>query len=309
MATGVRVLLIVIGAAGGVLLAAAATFLAFGRRFRARLARHPIDAAASGSVSSWAGPFEYAPSTDPELTQLRETHELDRIAGAGPEIERLVRLMCWVHALTTHAVYPSHPEEMTGLYLARSALEHGKRFNCWMYATVLNDVLLSLGFASRIVHLYPPKQSPKESHFVTVVYSREHDRWIQLDPDMCAYVTDENGTPLGTGEIRERIADRQPLRVSDTIHFAHASWLGRRLLKRIYIWYLSKNLFRLQCPACSRPGYETEFAGNVYVQLLPKGYHDDWLEKARQGRQGVRFFSVRAPELFWAPPDQASAKD
>ena len=308
MVTSMRVALIVGGVVIGVVLAIVVTLLAFGRRFRARLRRHPVDVADRRLASAWTGPFGYAPSADPALVELRETYHLDRVAGTGPEIERLVRLMCWTHRLTTHAVYPSSPEEMTGLYLVRSAQEHGKRFNCWMYATVLNDCLLSLGFASRIVHLYPPKEQPKESHYVIAVYSREHHRWIHLDPDMCAYVADEHGTPLGIGEIRQRVVDRHPLRVSDTIHFAHASWHGRRLLKRIYIWYLSKNLFRFQCPACSAPGYETQFAGNVYVQLLPTGYHGDWLEKARRGRQGTLSFCIRDPEVFWAPPDQPSTE-
>ena len=38
-----------------------------------------------------------------------------------------------------------------------------------------------------------------------------------MDPDTMGYVTDEAGTPLGVHEIRERLADRSPLRVNADI--------------------------------------------------------------------------------------------
>jgi hypothetical protein len=68
-----------------------------------------------------------------------------------------------------------------------------------------------------------------------VIFGPEHD------PAVCAYITDEAGSLLGVDEIRARIIRHEPLRVADSIHLAYASLLGRPLLKRLYIWYLSKN--------------------------------------------------------------------
>jgi len=302
--TAEQILLTTVGVVVAVVLAATAAFVGSGARFRGNL-RSNSGFSDCSVAPTWTGPFEYAASTDPILTEFRETYQLDRIAGTSSEIERLVRVMCWVHRLTSHAVNPTRPEEMTGLHLVRWTLEEGKRFNCWMYATVLNDALLSLGFASRLVHLCPHSDHPNESHYVTAVYSSEYKKWIHLDPDMCAYVTDEHGVPLGVGEIRERIIDQRPLLVSNTIDMAYTSMLGKPLVKSVYLWYLSKNLFRIACPARSMPGYETDFSGNVYVQLLPDGYHDEWLSEPRQGEHGTTFFCVRDPELFWAAPDGA----
>jgi hypothetical protein len=172
-----------------------------------------------------------------------------------------------------------------------------------MYSTVMNDALLSLGFASRITHLYPRKERPNESHVVVSVYSHGHQKWIHVDPDMRAFVTDEGGTPLSIGEIRERIIDRRPLRVSDTIHMAYASLLGKRLLKRLYVWYLSKNIFRIDCPARSEPDYETATSGRTYLQLIPDGYHDDWLKAPRVTERGNTIHYLRDPEAFWAAPE------
>ena len=302
--TAEQILLTTVGVVVAVVLAATAAFVGSGARFRGNLRSHSGFSDCS-VAPTWTGPFEYAASTDPILTEFRETYQLDRIAGTSSEIERLVRVMCWVHRLTSHAVNPTRPEEMTGLHLVRWTLEEGKRFNCWMYATVLNDALLSVGFASRLVHLCPHSDHPNESHYVTAVYSSRYAKWIHLDPDMCAYVTDENGVPLGVGEIRERMIDRRPLLVSNTIDMAYTSMLGKPLVKSVYLWYLSKNLFRIECPARSVPGYETDFSGNEYVHLVPDKYHDEWLSEPRQGEHGTTLFYVRDPELFWAAPDGA----
>jgi len=277
------------------------TIWALVRSFRARLAQHAtFTVTASESVQE--DEFEYAPPTHPALVEFREAYRLDQIAGSGTEMERIVRVMQWVHSLTKRSFRPSRPAQMTGLHLATQALEHGQRFNCWMYSTVLNDALLSLGFTSRLVHMYPPQERPKESHVVVDVYSRPHEKWVHLDADLCAYVSDEHGVPLGTGEIRQRIIDRRPLRVSDTVDISYVSFLWTALLKRIYVWYVAKNIFRIESPLRSEPGYETEFDGNQYIQLIPDGYHDAWLEQPRSSRSGAVFRYTRDERAFWRKP-------
>jgi len=272
----------------------------FGRRFRNRLRRHP--AFTPSAQATWNGSIDYAEPDHPLLTELRDMYDLEAIAGTGAEIDRFVRLMSWVHGLTTHARNPSWPKRFDGLHLVELAREQGKRFNCWMYAIVLNDVLLSMGFASRVIHLWPYVESPNESHVVVSVFSREYETWIHLDPDMCAYVTDEDGTPLGIMEIRDRIVRRAPLRVSNTIHMAYASLLGKRLLKRLYIWYLSKNILRIDCPVRSGPPDEPQVPGKAYLHLIPDGYHDEWLDEPRVTERGSTIHYLRDPDLFWQPP-------
>jgi len=292
----------VVGVVSFLLVALIFALLFFGARFRSRLHRHP-DFTPSAKPATWTGSIAYAPPDHPLLDELRETYDLRAVAGEGSEIDRIVRLMQWVHGLTTHARNPTKPDRMTGLHLTQLALENGQRFNCWMYATVLNDALLSLGLASRITHLWPYKEEPNESHVVTSVYSREHRKWLLIDPDMRAYLTDERGVPLSVLEVRDRIIHRKPLHVSNTIHMAGASLLGKRLLKRLYIWYLSKNIFRFDCPARSEPDYESKSSGRIYLHLIPDGYHDEWLISPRVTERGNTIHYVRDPEAFWQAPD------
>jgi hypothetical protein len=144
----------------------------FGFRFRSRLRRHPQFTPPAGP-SAALDSIVYASPEHPTLAAFRKKHDFESVAGQGTELERLARLMEWVHGLTTHARNPSWPERRNGLHLAELAREQGKRFNCWMYAIVLNDVLLSMGYASRVIHLWPHKEHPNESHVVTCVYSRD----------------------------------------------------------------------------------------------------------------------------------------
>lgn len=284
-------------------LACLSAVLSYGRRFRADLSRHPRFTSASGRAQETrVEAFTYAPTSDLLLKGLREALDLRKIAGNGPEMQQWINLLTWVHNLTTHARNPSRPERMDGLHLAHLAINDGKRFNCWMYATVLNDVLLSLDYASRIVHLWPHRETPGESHLVTAAYSQSMRKWIHLDPDMCAYVMDDQGVPLGIAEIRERLIRRQTLRVSDSIHMAGAGWMGRALLKKLYLWYLAKNIFRFECPVHSAPGYETAPSGRTYIHLIPDGYHDEWLVEPRTTPRGNTIRYVRDPKAFWQAP-------
>ena len=287
---------------GCLCLAAVCVVLLFGVRFRRRLRRHPGFSPVKPQ-SSKVPQVTYAPADHPTLVELRHTYHLVEIAGSGPEIERFARLMTWVHKLTPRTPWATRPDRVNGLFLAREALRNGKRFNCWLYSIVLNDALLALGYSSRVVHLRLPDETPKESHVVVSVYSDDLETWILLDADMCAYVTDEAGTPLGVEEIRRRLIDRRPLRTSDSIRMAYVNWLGKTLVKRLYIWYLSKNIFRIDCHAQSEPDFETPLSGRTYLHLIPDGYHDDWLESSpRQTKQGNTIHYLRDSELFWQRP-------
>jgi len=303
------VIAIVIGSVVlALLLGLGLTLAVLGRRFSARLQAHPGFTERSNG-ESMEPLFSYADRSEPRLIAFRRAFDLASIAGNGSELARWQRLMAWVHGLTTHAPNPKRPEQMDGLYLTRAALERGQRFNCWMYATVLNDALLSLGYTSRLAHIYPIQEKPNESHLVVAAYSSDFGKWVQLDPDMCAIVFDDQGVPLHPGEIRKRLVRRAPLVVSDSVHMAYTRWLGRRVLKRLYVGYLAKNLFRMECPIVSTPGYETPSSGRTYIQLIPDGYHDEWLPSPTHTPGGNTIRYMRDESGFWqAPrrPDDAS---
>ncbi len=298
-------ILVIVGASLIAIGASACIVLAFfGGRFVRRLRAYPTFSEDTAAAPVPA--FSYAAPDDPRLRELRAKYRLEEIAGRGTDAERAIALMRWVHGLGKHAVRPPRPERLDALYLIPLCTEQKKRLNCWLYATILNDVYLALGFSSRMVHLKPIDEQPKESHFVTSVYLRDSQRWVWMDPDGRGFMVDERGLLLGVNEVRRRLVNGDPLHINDDVDPAHAewlpSWLPKRLLKYLYRWYLSKNCFRYRCAARSEPDYESRGSERVYVEVLPDGYHTEWLAKSGVTPHGNTIIYTTDASSVWALP-------
>jgi hypothetical protein len=100
----------------GLILALYGVIAFYGKRFRDRLEAHPTFSAKFKDQYSQVS-FRYAEARDENLTKLRDRYDLDSVAGKGPEIERMVNLMKWVHQITSHARNPTAPKELNALNL------------------------------------------------------------------------------------------------------------------------------------------------------------------------------------------------
>lgn len=293
----------IVGASVLALLACVSSALVvLGRRFSRRLRMHATFSEAAAPILA----FSYASPDDACLRELRAKYSLEQIAGSGSDADRAIALMRWVHGLGKHAVRPPRPERLDALHLIPLCREEKKRLNCWLFATILNDVYLSLGFPSRMVHLKPMQEQPRESHFVTAVYLRDIQRWVWMDPDARGFMVDEQGLPIGIDAVRQRLTGGLPLRINDDVDPAHSgrllSRLPKRLLMYLYRWYLSKNSFRYRCPMRSEPDYECQATGRVYVEVIPDGYHSEWLANAEVTQRGNTIVYTTNARSFWAPP-------
>jgi hypothetical protein len=174
--------------------------------------------------------FSYADSSDENLTKLRDTYDLETIAGQGTETDRIINLTRWVYQLTGHANEPEIPKELNAFSLIRLAKDEHMQINCYMKTIILNEIFLAMGFASRWTHLLPHSHEEDESHFVTSVYSPALGKWIFMDPDFGVYVTDEKGAILGVAEIRNRLITGEQLVVEslDTSSVLTDAWGGVR---------------------------------------------------------------------------------
>lgn len=252
--------------------------------------------------------FSYGDEGDSRLSQLRRTYKLDELAGAGWEVERIIRLMSWVHRLdcADRKLDPlrKHYKVKTGS-LSR---EEKKALGCRFKTALLNDVYLAMGFCSRQTHLLPHSDEDRESHFVTSVFSQDLDRWIMMDPMYGVYVSDEQGDILGVAEIRRRLIFGRPLKA---VHVGK-TWLKRVLLHLAeyfegadYFWFLSDFIFKIRCPQQSRLPQDTK-ATRVYFELLPDGYRENPLVEARLNRKGKKVYYLDDEDLFWQKPRQYS---
>ena len=253
--------------------------------------------------------FQYAAPTDDNLRKLRDTYDLETVAGQGSETDRVINLTRWVFQLTGHANEPQIPNELNALSLIPLAKDEHRPINCFMKTVILNEVFLALGFCSRWTHLLPHSHEEDESHFITSVYSFTLGKWILMDPDFGVYVTDEKGSILGVAEIRSRLIAGEPLVVKDLT-------TGRSGLAKAwddfrnfvdgsdYLWFLSDFIFKMRCPQISMFDQRSK-PNKVYFELLPDGYREELLQEPEMTERG-KIIYLNDEGLFWQKPTRPS---
>lgn len=250
--------------------------------------------------------FSYQSVSDTNLQRIRRELKLDSIAGNGSELSKIFNLMHWVHNLIKHDGNSNNPTLKNAIDLIKVCKQENRGVNCRMLATILNECYLSLGIRSRYITCMPKETQFDDCHVINMVYSRQLDKWIWIDPTFDAYVMDEKGQLLGIQEVRERLIQGRPLILN-----ADANWnRGSLQTKEQYLeQYMAKNLYRLQTPLVSEYDTETWKSGKQvsYVELLPL---DGLAQLPQQKTQtnattGVVFtnYKTNNPAIFWAKPD------
>ena len=279
--------------------------VALGRQWAGLLKNHPTFSGKRPSPTLDVT-FTYAGPTDQNLARLRKLYDLDAIAGQGPEVERISNLMRWVYRLTGHANEPEIPKELTAFNLIHLAKDEHMQINCYMKTVILNEVYLAMGWSSRQTHLLPSEKEEEESHYITSVYSRTLGRWILMDPDFGVYATDGQGAILGIAEIRSRLIAGRRLTVREidpSPSLLARAWsnAGSFADGTSYLWYLQKNIFKIQCPQRSVFNLSSE-PNRVIVELIPDGYREELLKEPRTDKRGRKIISINDEGLFWQRP-------
>jgi len=250
--------------------------------------------------------FSYQSASDTNLQRIRRDLRLDSIAGNGSELSKIFNLMHWVHNLIKHDGNSNNPTLKNAIDLIKVCKQENRGVNCRMLATILNECYLSLGIRSRYITCMPKETQFDDCHVINMVFSRQLDKWVWIDPTFDAYVMDEKGQLLGILEVRERLIQGSPLILN-----ADANWnRGSLQTKENYLeQYMAKNLYRLQTPLVSEYDTETWKSGKQvsYVELLPL----DGLEQLPQQRTQINtstgviftYYKTNNPAIFWAKPD------
>ena len=233
--------------------------------------------------------FRYADPNDRDLVRVREYFNLDSIAGAGDEISKIKNLLAWVHNTIRHDGSSYNPEEKNAIALYEICKKEDRGVNCRMMAQMLNECYLAMGFKSRYVTCLP-KSYINDCHVINVVYSNTLDKWLWVDSTWNAYVMDDKGNLLSISEVRDRLKKGEFVTVNEDANWNHKT----PCTNDYYLdYYMSKNLYYLQCSDCSGFNNETYVEGKrrpVYITLSPTGepYDKRW--------------STSNESWFWASP-------
>jgi len=279
--------------------------VSLGREWAGLLKKHPGFSAKRPTYPIDVN-FQYAAPTDDNLRRLRDTYDLETVAGQGSETQRIINLTSWVFQLTGHANEPEFPKELNAFNLIHLAKVEHMLINCYMKTIILNEVFLAMGFDSRQTHLLPHSHEEDESHFITSVYSRTLGKWLLMDPDFGVYVTDEKGNILGVAEIRSRLIASEPLVVKDVVTGRSGLTKAWENFKSFidgsdYAWFLSDFIFKIRCPQTSMFDQYSK-PNRAYFELIPDRYREELLQEPKMTKTGNKIFFINDEGLFWQKP-------
>jgi len=241
--------------------------------------------------------FSYQSSQDSNLIRIRQELRLDSIAGKGNEISKILNLMHWVHSAVRHDGNSKNPKLRNAIDLINVCRTERRGVNCRMMATILNECYLSMGIKSRFITCMPKETNFDDCHVINMVFSKDLNKWIWIDPTFDAYVMNEKGELLGIAEVRERLIKGKTLILNPD-----ANWNKTKSETKDYYLeiYMAKNLYRLECPV--RSEYDSETYTNhdgkkvIYLELLP-------LDGLVQSSESDTHYITNNPDLFWAKPE------
>ena len=234
--------------------------------------------------------FIYQDPSDSNLVKLRETYNLDMVAGQGDEISRIVNLMKWVNQMVRWDGKAPSPSPPNALHLLKVCKDTNRAVNCRMMATILNEVYLSMGFKSRHISCKPKDENDSDSHVTNIVYSEMLNKWLYMDPSFAVYYTDKDGTLLNHAEIREATIRGDSLVVCIDANDNGRPYSGGTTG---YTRYMTKNLYRFYCPVSSEFGYESKKDDKTYVYLNPLSYNPEVLPR----------HTTQCADFFWQKPE------
>ena len=250
--------------------------------------------------------FTYQSQDNPNLKKIRNDLKLDSIAGNGSELSQIFNLMHWVHNIVKHDGSSNNPTLKNAIDLIKTCKVENRGVNCRMMAIILNECYLSMGIKSRYITCMPKETEFDDCHVINMVFSKDLNKWIWIDPTFDAYIMDNKGNLLGIQEVREKLIKGEPLILN-----ADANWNRATLqTKEHYLeYYMAKNLYRLETPIVSEYNTETWEKGKeiIYVELLPLDGIVQTPQKieSTNDNTGTKFINYKTnnPDKFWTKPE------
>ena len=255
----------------------------------------------SSGSSSWNECYKIADSSDEGLMNLKSKYNLNNLTVNNNEIKQCLMAMDWTFQHLLFKTRAEFNEKLSATNILEFSRKNHKTVNCLCHATVLTEVLLSLGFAARKISCLPIDIVPFDNHVVTVVFIKSLSKWIMLDPSMACYVTDDEGKILSLSEIRCNLINDKRIYIKTFRRFPTLNMPIKKQLElnhQEYIVYLYKNLFRF----VSRSVQSSAVTKNkdVFYMLVPKGFLEtNTVQKGVVGDAEVELRITDDDNFFW----------
>ncbi|GKX30389.1 hypothetical protein SH1V18_28690 [Vallitalea longa] len=209
------------------------------------------------------------------------------------DINLILLIMRWVNEkLLYKNMIEKNINSLHAADILLAAKKNNKTVNCLCHATVLTETLLCLGFKAKTIKCLPIGMFPQDNHCLTMVFCNNNKKWIALDPTYNLYFQDKNSNYLAIHEIRQLISNNKQVNVQSN-HRIQSDNI--ELIKKIYIKYMAKNLFRFS----TYKNAVFKVRGEIEYQLIPKDYLplNQYIIKTKKRDVTIKYISN--PNFFW----------
>lgn len=172
---------------------------------------------------------------DESLKKLKSKYNLEKISGNGSDYIKQIRLMNWVRNTLRPGVC-TETANLTTDYILENSL-NGLKCNCFMYALVLTDIFLAMGYKSRMITCMPIDLRFDECHCMVLVFSEHFNKKIVFDPALRGLYFGDSNVPLDIKELKNMIIEKRKIRYL---------WNYIEERKPDTISYLTKNFIRFE---------------------------------------------------------------
>ena len=245
---------------------------------------------------------------DEKFDQLRSKYRINDIAGNGTELDKVLNLLKWCSINVLHNGGTKDVEFIpkTSIDILDYSFQKGREFGvyCRLQAIVFTECCLALGIKSRILHCLPYSPYDFDTHVVSIVYIKDFDKWILVDPGNNRYFLDENHNILSPIEARTRLGNNDFIKCN--------------VPDDNYMRYMAKNLFYFRSLQINTFGSDL-IPNQKDIYCVPKGFNvlerevayceyaiknspthlvDDWKKALDSFKNRTYFINLSAKDFF-----------
>lgn len=208
------------------------------------------------------------------ITELRQKYNLDKVAGDGNDLSKILRLLYWVTGNIYHngSMMSNYDVYVDSISLLNHSFGKNKEYglNCVFLSYVLVECCLAVDIKAKPLFMMPMSPYDDDNHVVVIAFDSQNNKWIMIDPTYGSFLSNKNGTILNPLEIRSMYAKQNNPEINNNFSYNHIKGKDLENIRTNYHTYMAKNSFSYITFDNIIMGRITS-TNNIYI--CPKGFN------------------------------------
>lgn len=193
-------------------------------------------------------PFKMEYETDVALfDELKKHYGLDTFVQKSNEFDAIKKLLFWVNDNIYHngGMMAKNIDNYDALSLLNRSFKKSRDngLNCVCLSFVLTTLYLAYGIKAFPVWMMPKSSNDSDNHVVVNVFSKEHNKWIMVDPTYGSYFANDEGVPLNNLELRTFLSNGVKPNINEEFKYNDVPEQKITSYKNRYYSYMAKNSY------------------------------------------------------------------